>query len=101
MNEKGKVKPRYSDNSIMPLSKMISVILKVLSNSTVWGTCIVVVLFMNFASYVQHYHKKPPPVRKAVKKQVAENTAAAEGADAAKKEGGGESKPEAKNAEKK
>ena len=83
----------------MPLSKMISVILKVLSNSTVWGTCIVVVLFMNFASYVQHYHKKPPPVRRAVKKQVAENAAAAEGsADAAKTEGGGESKPEGENA---
>lgn len=79
----------------MPLSKMISVIIKVLSNSTVWGTCIVVVLFMNFASYVQHYHKKPPPVRKAVKKQVAQNTAATEGnGEAAKTDGGGEAKEE-------
>ena len=60
-----------ADKKIMPVEQMISVVMKVLASPHVWGTFIVVLLYLNFVSYVQHYHKRPPPVRKAVTKQVA------------------------------
>ena len=74
-----------ADKKIMPVEQMISVVMKVLASPHVWGTFIVVLLYLNFVSYVQHYHKRPPPVRKAVKKQVAaaatENSGTSENAE--------------------
>ena len=63
-----------ADKKFMPVEQMVSVIIKVLASPPVWGSFIVVILYLNFVSYVQHYHKRPPPVRKAVKKQVSAAT---------------------------
>lgn len=79
-----------ADKKIMPVEQMISVVMKVLVSPHVWGAFIVVLLYLNFVSYVQHYHKRPPPVRKAVKKQVA----------AAVTENSGENSGTSENAEK-
>ena len=49
----------------MDLKAVMPVVKAVLTNPYVIGTTIVIILYMNFCSFVANYRKKPPKPKKA------------------------------------
>lgn len=70
----------------MKMTELLPILKQVLINPYVIGTVVVVILFMNFASFVANYRKKPPKPK--VKRAAAAPAPAAAPAEGA--EGGGD-----------
>ncbi|QTQ11137.1 hypothetical protein HRI96_02370 [Treponema parvum] len=68
----------------MSFSKALPILLRVITDKNVIIIVVSVILYLNFVSYVQHYHKRPPPVRRSLKRTVQ-----AEKSDSAASENGG------------
>lgn len=49
----------------MSIAETLPIVKSVLTNPYVIGTAIVVILYMNFCSFVANYRKKPPKPKKA------------------------------------
>lgn len=63
----------------MKISELLPILKQVLTNPYVIGTAVVVILFMNFCSFVCNYKKRPPKgkkrnAKKAVTQQPKEQT---------------------------
>lgn len=48
----------------MSFAELLPVLKKILTNPIVIGTAVVVVLYMNFCTFVANYRKKPPRPKK-------------------------------------
>lgn len=55
----------------MKISELLPILKQVLTNPYVIGTAVVVILFMNFCSFVCNYKKRPPKGKKRNAKKAA------------------------------
>lgn len=55
----------------MKISELLPILKQVLTNPYVIGTAVVVILFMNFCSFVCNYKKRPPKGKKRNVKKAA------------------------------
>lgn len=76
----------------MKISEIMPIILQVLKSPYVIGTCLVVIFFMNFCSFVANYRKKPPKPKKPKAAPAPAKEASAE--SQAKEDGGNTSESE-------